>query len=83
MPGPAQLAAALLSAALIFWLLMAPLAWILRDGLGPDAVASHGLEALTRALACFYWGPVALALFFARLFVGRRMAAHQSPHLSR
>lgn len=26
----------------------APFVWFLRDGLGPDAVESHGLTALTR-----------------------------------
>jgi len=52
----------LLQAALICWMMLAPFAWILRDGLGPDSVESHGLEAVVRALTTFYWGPILLAL---------------------
>ncbi len=34
-----------------------PFAWILRDGLGPDATHSKGLQALTKMFWTFYWGP--------------------------
>jgi hypothetical protein len=35
---------------------------VLRDGLGPDAVDSHGGPAVARFLMTFYWGPVMVAL---------------------
>lgn len=63
---PRELASAalliLLEAALLCWIFLAPFAWILRDGMGPDSVESHGLEAVVRALTNFYWGPIFLAL---------------------
>jgi len=52
----------LLQSAFICWSMLAPFAWILRDGLGPDSVETHGLEAVVRALTTFYWGPIFLAL---------------------
>lgn len=46
-----------------FWVMgLGPIIWILRDGLGPDAVESHGMEALRRFLLTFYWGPIGLFL---------------------
>ncbi|MEO2162186.1 MAG: hypothetical protein ABGY29_06620 [bacterium] len=36
-------------------------AWILRDGLGPDAVTTAGESALAQTFWTFYWGPVCLA----------------------
>jgi hypothetical protein len=48
---------------LVFWLTcIGPFAWLLRDGLGPRAVDSHGWAALGRFLMTFYWGPVAVLL---------------------
>ena len=55
----------LVRAALLCWIFMAPFAWILRDGLGPDSVESHGWEALWRALSFLNWGPIFLALLTA------------------
>ncbi len=49
-------------AMLFMWFLLAPLACIMRDGLGPDAVTSHGAQAFARFLTTFHWGPVALGL---------------------
>ena len=43
---------------LVVWLLIGPLAWILRDGLGSDSVASTGINAILKFLMTFYWGPV-------------------------
>ena len=49
---------------LFLWtLFVAPVAWGLRDGLGPDSTTTYGLAALRRFLMTFYWGPVALVLF--------------------
>ena len=55
----------LLQAAFICWIMLGPFAWILRDGLGPDSIESHGWDALWRALSFLYWGPVFLALLGA------------------
>ena len=63
---PRELASAalliLLEAALLCWIFLAPFAWILRDGMGPDSVETHGLEAVVRTLTTFYWAPILLAL---------------------
>jgi hypothetical protein len=50
----------LLLAVLIVWAAAAPLAWILRDGLGPDAVDSRGAQAAGKFLAG--WGVPALVI---------------------
>lgn len=50
---------------LVVVLMLTPLAWILRDGLGPSAVDSTGLNAAQRMFWCFYWGPVTLIITFA------------------
>ena len=48
-------------------LMLLPLAWVLRDGLGPSALESHGFIAVWRALMVFkIWGLIAL---FASLHV--------------
>jgi hypothetical protein len=66
---------ALFNAFLIFWVLaIGPLCWILRDGLGPNAVDSHGLNATARFLMTFSWGPVLLLLVILRLVVGHFLA---------
>lgn len=59
----------------LFWAVLVigfPLAWILRDGLGPGAVESSGVEAVKRSLGTFYFGPVVASLailaFGVRLF---------------
>jgi hypothetical protein len=68
-----------LTAALLVWCSVAPLAWILRDGLGPDAVDSHGWAAFQRFLGTYHWGPVFLGLVVIssgwRWFCRRRCAA--------
>jgi hypothetical protein len=62
---------ALLNAVLLFWALTAgPFCWILRDGLGPNSVDSHGAQALLRFLMTYYWGPVLLALVVLRIVAG-------------
>ena len=62
----------LLLAALVVWGLCGPMAWILRDGLGPDSVESHGWEAARRFFWTFYWGPVFALLLAATSLEGRR-----------
>jgi hypothetical protein len=50
----------ILTGALVAWAAAAPLVWILRDGLGPDAVDSDGVRAAFKLLVG--WGVPALAL---------------------
>ena len=65
--------AAVLDALLLFWsLAIGPFCWLLRDGLGPGAVDSHGTHAVARVLLTFYWGPVLVALMTLRLLARRR-----------
>lgn len=53
----------LLGGVLLFWVLgIGPLCWILRDGLGPKSMESHGLAAVARFFFTFYWGPVLVVL---------------------
>ena len=62
------IATAVLDGLLVFRVLVAaPFCWLLRDGLGPDAVDSHGLHAVARFGLTFYWGPVLAVLLGLRL----------------
>ena len=75
-PSPARRAAhdvawVLSQAAVGFLLLMAPFAWILRDGLGPDSTTSAGWEAVARTFWCFGWGPLALLALLAAVWMFR------------
>lgn len=60
---------ALLVAGLVFWVVgIGPLCWLLRDGLGPNSVDSHGWHAIVRFLLTFYWGPVTAVLMLLTLY---------------
>jgi len=59
-----------LNTLILGWLLIGPLCWILRDGLGPSSVDSMGSNAIVRFLFTFYWGPVLVALALLRLLAG-------------
>ena len=50
-----------------------PVAWILRDGLGPDSVASSGLAAISRTFMTFYVGPAILLLASFALLLRSRL----------
>lgn len=56
-----------------------PFAWILRDGLGPDSVATTGLAAVSKALMHFYIGPVILLLISLDLAIRGFVPAVGSP----
>jgi hypothetical protein len=57
---------------IVFWVLAAgPLCWMLRDGLGPGAGESQGVEAMARWLRTFSWGPVLVVLVVVRRVLGR------------
>ena len=62
---------ALLVAGLTVWSMCGMFAWILRDGLGPDAVESDGWEALTRFFWTYYWGPIFILLAAAAMLWAR------------
>lgn len=62
---------AILDGFLVTWLAIAPLFWILRDGLGPNAVDTSDGAAIVRFLTTFWWGPVLILLIALRLAVGR------------
>lgn len=49
-------------------------AWIMRDGLGPEAVDSDGFEALSRWFWCFYSGPALLLCITANVLWGKYLA---------
>ena len=58
---------------------IAPFAWILRDGLGPDSVASSGLQALRKAFLTLHAGPTILLLGSLHLLLSHtiRKQAHR------
>jgi len=63
------LAEAAFIAAQLVWLIgTGGFAWILRDGLGPDAVTTAGESAFARTFWTFYWGPVCMALLVVDVF---------------
>ena len=58
-------------------LCVAPFAWILRDGLGPESVQSTGSAALGKAFMTFYAGPGILLLAAVRLLLGASIRTKQ------
>ncbi len=53
-------------------LILVPFAWLMRDGLGPDAVASSGMNAVARCFTTFYSGPIVLGLALLSVLCRRR-----------
>ena len=49
-----------------------PFAWLIRDGLGPDATDSHGFVALGRAAMTFRVGPITAVLIVLAVLLRRR-----------
>ena len=75
--GPRVLRAAYEGAAFVLGLLILflwPFAWILRDGLGPSAAESHGVEAGIRAFSTFYAGPLTVVAAAVSLVLRWRLA---------
>ena len=63
------------SLAILSVIALAPFAWIMRDGLGPDAATSKGFSAVSRWFMTFYAGPITIALIGLALaihYFGRR-----------
>jgi hypothetical protein len=47
---------------LLVWVSLGPLCWILRDGLGPNSIETHGWRAVSGFLLTFWWGPICASL---------------------
>ena len=61
---------------MILVVLIGPFVWILRDGLGPAATNSTGIQAMSRMFWTFYWGPatvVATLAFGGASFLRRKI----------
>ncbi len=70
----------LADALLICWVIVAgPFCWLLRDGLGPSAVESHGWTAVGQFLLTFSWGPSLLVLGGLRVVVGKLAKSKRRP----
>jgi hypothetical protein len=64
---------------LLAWVVcFGPFCWILRDGLGPGSIDSHGMQAVFRFAMTFYWGPILVGLLLLRLAIHRRSAGKLS-----
>ncbi len=48
---------------------VSPIAWIVRDGLGPNAVDSQGLDALWRWFGTFWHGPLLIVMVISSLLL--------------
>ena len=57
----------MLNGLLISVLCLLPIAWIIRDGLGPSSVESTGYEAIIRCFKTFYIGPILILLGVLKL----------------
>lgn len=65
-------------AAFFLIVFVGPLAWIMRDGLGPDATTSSGWRSCMEMFWCFHWGPATLTisvLFLVTFYYRRQLAS--------
>ena len=65
--GIAKFTVAMLNSLLVSVLCLLPIAWIIRDGLGPSSVESTGYEAILRCFKTFYVGPILILLGVLKL----------------
>ncbi len=63
----AKFTEAVLNGLLISVVCFLPIAWIIRDGLGPSSVESTGYEAILRCFKTFYIGPILILLGVLKL----------------
>ena len=63
----AKFTVAMLNSLLVSVLCFLPIAWIIRDGLGPGSVESNGYEAILKCFKTFYIGPVLILLGVLKL----------------
>ena len=65
--GLAKFTAAMLNSLLVSVLSFLPIAWIIRDGLGPGSVESNGYEAILKCFKTFYVGQILILLGVLKL----------------
>ena len=65
--GMAKFTVAMLNSLLVSVLCFLPIAWIIRDGLGPGSVESNGYEAILKCFKTFYVGPILILLGVLKL----------------
>ena len=70
----------LLMAALVTWVAMSPLVWILRDGLAVGMVETTGMEALIKFLVGWGVPALVLAVPLAGLFLIERRLSPRPTH---
>ena len=58
-------------------ILLVPFAWLMRDGLGPDATTSTGIYAIVRCLMTFYTGPILIGLIALSMMCHRAVKKKQ------
>ena len=63
----AKFTEAMLNGLLVSVICFLPIAWIIRDGLGPSSVESTGYEAILRCFKTFYIGPILIFLGVLKL----------------
>ena len=67
--GMAKFTVAMLNSLLVSVLCFLPIAWIIRDGLGPGSVESNGYEAILKCFKTFYVGPILILLGVLKLIL--------------
>ena len=65
--GLAKFTVAMLNSLLVSVFSFLPIAWIIRDGLGPGSVESNGYEAILKCFKTFYVGPILILLGVLKL----------------
>ena len=63
----AKFTVAILNSLLVTGLCFFPIAWIIRDGMGPGSVESNGYEAILKCFKTFYVGPILILLGVLKL----------------
>ena len=78
----AKFTGAVLNGLLISVLCFLPIAWIIRDGLGPSSVESTGYEAVLRCFKTFYVGPILIFLGVAKTSLNFIFKVYQTVSVS-
>ena len=65
--GLAKFTVAILNSLLVTGLCFLPIAWIIRDGMGPGSVESNGYQAILKCFKTFYVGPILILLGVLKL----------------
>ena len=65
--GLAKFTVAMLNSLLVSVFSFLPIAWIIRDGLGPSSVEPNGYQAILKCFKTFYVGPILILLGVLKL----------------